>query len=172
LDPTSQSAHEALAAVHFFRHELDAFVAEAERAIALNPNDASTLAGLGVLFLNAGDERGITLARKAVALDPFHPPWFHHPIAQYHFDRGEYEEALVAVRKADVPGDFWHQIFLAVIYAELGRQSDARSALGELRGLYPGLTVEKYIEEERKWNVPEERIDRWASALRKAGLPE
>jgi hypothetical protein len=38
LDAASLRAHLALAFVYFHRHELDAFVAESERAIALNPN--------------------------------------------------------------------------------------------------------------------------------------
>jgi TolB-like protein/Tfp pilus assembly protein PilF len=171
-DPANQSAHQALAAAYFFRRELDAFFAEAERAIALNPNDAAVLASVGLFLVNVGDERGIAFVRKAVALDPFHPPWFHHPIAQHHFDRGEYEEALAAVRKVDAPNDFWHQVFLAVIYTELGRQNEARSALEELLRLYPGFTVEKYIEEDRKWNVSDEHIRHWAAALREAGLPQ
>jgi tetratricopeptide (TPR) repeat protein len=172
LDPTSQNAHYALAFVYFFRKELDAFRAEAERTIALNPNNASVLAGLGLLLHNTGDERGVVLARKGEALDPFHPTWFHHAMAQYHFDRGEYEEALVEALKADIPGDFWEPLFLAVIYAELGKEIEARSAVEELLRLYPGFTVEKYIEEERKWNRPDAAIAHWASALRKAGLPE
>jgi TolB-like protein len=46
-DPTHQGAHEALANAHFFRHELDEFFAETERAIALNPNNAVMLARSG-----------------------------------------------------------------------------------------------------------------------------
>ena len=140
-DPTHQGAHEALANSHFFRHELDAFFAEAERAIALNPNNAVMLARLGERLHYAGDERGIALVRKATALDPFHPTWFHFPIADYHFHRGEYEEALTAARKINIPGYFWPQIYLAGIYAELDRQNEARSASesysGSIRALPP-----------------------------------
>jgi TolB-like protein len=95
-DPANQRAHHVLAEVHFHRHELDGFFAEAERAIALNPNNADTLAYLGQELHYAGDERGIALVRKAVALDPFHPTWFNFPIAHHHFERDEHEEALAA----------------------------------------------------------------------------
>jgi adenylate cyclase len=98
-DRAYQWAHSALAQVYFSRQELDAFFAEAERAIALNPNDVVTLAVLGGDLHYAGDERGIALVRKAMKLDPFHPTWFHFPIAHYHFERSEYEEALAAARK-------------------------------------------------------------------------
>ena len=170
-DPTHQGAHAALAHSYFFRHELDGFFAETERAIALNPNNATTLASLGEKLNFVGDPRGILLVRKAVRLDPFHPTWFNFPIGLYHFDKGEYEEALAAVRKINIPGYFWPQIYLAAIYAELGRQSEARSALEELLRLYPGFTTEKLIEELQKWNYGDDRIRRWVAALRKAGLP-
>jgi tetratricopeptide (TPR) repeat protein len=172
LDLTNQNARHALANVYFFRRELDAFQAEAERTIALNPNNARVLAVLGNLFFNLGDKRGIALVEKAATLDPFHPTWLHYAFAENYFDRGEYKAALAEARKVDVPGDFWHQVNLAAIYAELGRESEARSAVKELRSLYPDFTIEAYIKEERKWNVPDGRIQRRAAALRKAGLPE
>jgi TolB-like protein len=59
LEPASQWARQALAAVYFHRHELEAFFAETERALALNPNHPLALASLGVYLLYAGDERGI-----------------------------------------------------------------------------------------------------------------
>jgi TolB-like protein/tetratricopeptide (TPR) repeat protein len=171
-DPDNQRAHHVLAEVHFHRHELDGFLAELERAIALNPNNAHTLVYLGQDLHYVGDERGIALVRKASALDPFHPTWFNFPIAHHHFDRDEHEEALAAARKIDMPGFFWSQIYLAAIYAELGRQSEARSAVEELLRLYPGFNVEGFIEEARKWNFRDDSIRRWVAALRKAGLPE
>jgi tetratricopeptide (TPR) repeat protein len=172
LDPTNQLAHSALAEVYFFRHELDSFFAEAERAIALNPNNAGVLASMGNHLHLVGDERGIALVRKAMKLDPFHPTWFHFTIAHYHFDRREYDQALAAARKINIPGSAAPQMYLAAIYAELGRQSEARSAMEELLRIWRGATADKYVEELRKWNYPEDSIGRWVAALRKAGLPE
>ena len=105
-------------------------------------------------------------------LDPFHPTWFNRPIAHYYFERGKYEAALSAARKIDVPGFRWAHIFLAGIYAELGRQSEARSALEELLKLDPGFTTKRLIEEWRKYNRTEDSIRPWVAALRKAGLPD
>jgi TolB-like protein/cytochrome c-type biogenesis protein CcmH/NrfG len=171
-DPTSQWAHHALAQVYFYRREPDAFSAEAERAIALNPNNPNTLGAMGTHFHLAGDERGIDLVRKAMKLDPYHPTVFHFTIADYHFHRGEYEEALTAARKIEIPRFFGTQLYLAAIYGELGRQREARAALEELLRQSPGFHVEKLIRERRKWNVSEDRIRHWVAALRKAGLPE
>jgi tetratricopeptide (TPR) repeat protein len=172
LDPASQAAHSVLANVHFFRHELEAFFAEAERALALNPNDPGVLASLGTPLHYAGDERGIAFVRKALKLDPFHPTMGYMPIADHHFERGEYEEALAAARRVNVPDHYYAPLILAAIYAELGRPSDARSAVEELTRIWPGFTTKTLTQEWRKWNVSDERTRRIVAALRKAGLPE
>ena len=88
------------------------------------------------------------------------------------FERGEYEEALTAARKINVPDFFWTQIHLGAIYAELDRQSEARSAVEEVLRLDPGITTAKLVEEQRKWNFSDESIRHYVAALRKAGLPE
>ena len=156
----------------FHRHELEAFSAEAEQAIALNSNNAEVLAGVGHLLNEMGDERGIAFVRKAMKLDPFLPPIYNFSIALYHFERGEYEKALAVAHKVDIPGNIFPQIYLAAIYAELGRQSEAQSAVEELQKLSPGFNIESLIEERRKWNPTDDSIRRWAAALRKAGLPD
>jgi tetratricopeptide (TPR) repeat protein len=171
-DPTSQSAHYALANVYFSLHELDAFFAEAERAIELNPNNGGVLGGLGSRLYDAGDDQGIVLVRRAMKLDPFHPWWLRFPIADHHFQRGDYKEALATVRKIDMPGHLWTPVYLAGIYAELGREREAQSAVEEILRLYPGFTTEAMVKELRKWNRPDDVISRWTAALRKAGLPE
>jgi adenylate cyclase len=171
-DPTSQLAHLALAEAYFYRRELDAFFAEAERALALNPNYVIAVASLGDKLSAAGDERGAALVRRAMELDPFHPTWFYFTIANHHFCRGENEEALAAARKVNIPGFALPHMYLAAIYAELGRQREARAALEELLRLSPGFTIEKAVDQARKWNAPDAAIRRWVAALRKAGLPD
>src|SRR5262249_52081117 len=75
--PTSHYAHLALAQALFFRKEFDAFRNAAERAVALNPMDGSTIEYMGHLLAFAGDwERGCELAEKARHLNPHHPSWY------------------------------------------------------------------------------------------------
>ena len=134
--------------------------------------NARVLAWAGLRFEHAGDERGIAWVRKAMKLDPFLPSITNFSLAHHHFERGEYDEALAAARKVNVPGVFWTPIYLAAIYAELDRDNEAQSALEGLHRLYPGFTIDNYIEEARKWNSRDDTIRQWVAALRKAGLPE
>jgi tetratricopeptide (TPR) repeat protein len=172
LDPTNQPARTALAEVYFFRHELDSAFVEAERAVALNPNNAGVLASMGSHLHLAGDERGIALVRKAMKLDPFHPTWFYFPVVHDHFCRREYDQALAATQRIDMPGFAPRLMWLAAIYAELNRLPEARSALQELAMLYPRGNTETLIGELRKFNYSEDSIRQLVAALRKAGLPE
>jgi adenylate cyclase len=171
-DPTSQRGHLALAHAFFYRHELDGFSIEVERTIALNPNNPSVLASLGNSLCFAGDARGISFIEKAVKLDPFHPSWLNFAIADRHFQRGDYEEALASARKIDMSNYFWTPLYMAGICAELGRENESRIALEELLRLYPEFTTETLTWEWHKWNRPDDAIRRWATALRKAGLSE
>jgi TolB-like protein/Tfp pilus assembly protein PilF len=171
-DPTSQGARNALAVAYFFRREFDAFLGEAERVIALNPNDTTLLAVIGEMLCNVRDERGIALLPRAMKLDPFHPTWFHFPVAIHHLKRGALEEALAAARKIDMPGFAPPQLLLAVIYTELGRPNEARSTVEGLLTFRPDFTTEEAMDVMRKSNFSEEDIRRVAAALRNAGLPE
>jgi adenylate cyclase len=171
-EATCQWAHHALAQVYFHRNELDAFFAEAERAVSLNPSNSFTLFDLGLNLELADDPRGIAWVRKAMKLDPYHPTMYHFADAHRYFCMGDYEAALSEARKVNIPGFFWTPINLTAFYAELGRDREAQASLEELLRLYPGFTVEKYREEARKWNLSDDRVRRWVSALRKAGLPE
>ena len=67
---------------------------------------------------------------------------------------------------------FYPHVYLAAIYAELGRESEAQSALEELLKVYPDFTIEKLIHDRRKYNASDDSIRLWVAALRKAGLPE
>ena len=75
--PSSHYAQLAMAQALFFRKDFDAFRNAAERALALNPMDGSSMEYLGHLLAFAGDwKRGCELAEKARHLNPHHPAWY------------------------------------------------------------------------------------------------
>jgi TolB-like protein len=175
LDPRSQLAYMNLAVVHFFRHEIDAFNVAADRAIALNPNSADTLAWAGIYFTyaNQGDPsqraRGVAMMRKAIAVSPAYPTWYHFPIAWNYYYNDQYEQALSEARKINMPGYFWTQVLLITIYGALGRTEEAKADIAALRELKPDFP-KTMREEARKWNTPEHFISRNVANLRRAGL--
>jgi TolB-like protein len=169
LDPSSQRAHFSLANVHFFHKDLNAFFFEAEKALALNPNNTDVVAALGVRFVYAGKrDRGVALMKKAMALNPSHPGWYWFPIVYDHYWNLDYEKSLEAARRIDMPGFFYSHLTLAMNFGQLGQRNRAQTAVSELRRLNPGFEKDPYrylgmwFTKEHTQNV----ID----GLRKAGL--
>ena len=172
VDPASQMAHFALALTHYHRREQEQFVTEAERAIALNPNNATVLAEVGFRFTQSGQlDRGVALTRKAMRLNPLHPPHYYVAPMNGYFLRGEYEQALVEALKwpDSESGSYWLHANRAAIYGQLGRQKEAQAEIANLLTLYPDF-AKKARQEYRIWFLDERDTERYIDGIRKAGL--
>ena len=172
LDPRSYWAHENLAHTYFTLRNVEQFFAEADRALALNSNSSTGLAGLGVRMVNAGAvDRGIKLMQKAVALNPDYPTWYHFPFFVHYYRQGSYEKALAEAKKMNLPGLLVTHLNLAAAYGQLGREKEARAAIAKVLELDPNYP-EKTRSEFDKWNNPDDYIKKIMEGLRKAGLTE
>ena len=170
LDPTSQIAHYALANVYFFRNDLSGFFVEAEKALAINPNNTEVVAALGVRITYAEKSgRGVALIRKAMALNPAHPGWYWFPIAYDHFRTQDYHAAVEAARRVDMPGFWYMHLWLAAAYGALGDTERGRAALANIDAINPAFKHDpvKYL---RLWFKSEEAVQQFVSGLRKSGL--
>ena len=77
LDDSLPLAHSTLSRVSLWKKQHDKAIAEVERAIALDPNDADGYAWLGAILDFAGrPEEAIGLAEKAMRLNPHYPPLY------------------------------------------------------------------------------------------------
>jgi TolB-like protein/Tfp pilus assembly protein PilF len=142
IDSASQIAWEALAEVQYFSGDLAAFRQSAERAMAINPRNTSTVAVMAMLIAYGGEwERGYELVRRAMALNPHHAGWFHFVSANYHIKKGDYESALAAVKRVNMPEFPWTYTNTAVICVALGRWEEARQAAKTLRRLFPAIAL-------------------------------
>ena len=155
--------------MHFFRGENALFEAEAQRALALNPNDPETLADIGHYLAFMGEfERGIALSRQAQKLSPLHPGWYHFSFARYHYDRREYEETLTIVQRIGLPDFYWMHLLRAAALGQLQRP-DAGEALQRIFELRPDFSARAELQ---KWNAAPDDLQHLLDGLRKAGLDE
>jgi serine/threonine protein kinase/tetratricopeptide (TPR) repeat protein len=167
--PANHLAYHALASALFFRRELGAFRAAAERALALNSMDGFTAAYLGFQIAYAGDwERGCALAERATRLNPHHPGWYWFPLFFNAYRQRDYQGALDAVLKVNMPA-FWRtHLAFATAYAQLGERDAASNAVRELLTIRPDFPVVARNELRKWWDA--EFIEHLVDGLRKAGL--
>jgi adenylate cyclase len=175
LDPTHQRAQESLANVYFYQRDVIAVIPQAERAVALNPNNEDTLANMGLQMVYIGmtnppiRDRGLALVKKAMALNRQHPGWYHFPTAWTHWWKGEYQQATAEAAKINQPDLFWTHATFAMIYGATDQKSKAALSIAQVVRLYPTF-AENARDEFRKWNLPEAFIDRAVENLRQGGL--
>ena len=171
LAPSNQLAQAALASAFFFRRELGAFRAAAERALSLNRMQGYTTAFLGLHFAYSGDwERGCALSERAAQLNPYHPGWYWLPLVINAYRQHDCERALQYALKINMPGLWTAHVALAVINIQLGQTEEARAALKKLLALRPDFAAIAK-DELSKWWLPD-MVEQMLTDLRKAGLAE
>ena len=108
--------------------------------MSLNPRNTSTLAIMGMLTAYGGEwDRGYELVQRAMTLNPHHAGWFHFVPAHYYIQKGDYQAALAAVKRVNMPEFPWTYTTTAQICAALGRWEEARDAVENLQRMFPGV---------------------------------
>jgi len=171
LDEFNSFAHGNLAFTYIYLREFDKAMEEAEKAVSLGPNSAHAYWTLGSVFHYTGRrQEAIPWYQKSLRLSPI-------PVnsqlltflASAYRDLGQYEEALVTYKKIFQLYGADHamaHLGLAVCYAMMGREDEARAEGAELLRIDPKFSVERFMK-----NVPPgTEKDRIAEALLKAGL--
>jgi TolB-like protein len=167
IAPSNHLAQQALAVVLFFRKERTGCLSAAERAIALNPLDASNEAMFLITF--TGDwERGCALIRRAMELNPHHPRWYGLVLGMNEYRMANYRAAVDQFVKANAPDIFWTNWLLAAAYGQLGDLPAARNALRDLLAQKEDF-AQSAAELMGKWFEPQ-LAGHLIEGLRKAGM--
>jgi len=107
-------------------------VAEAEKAVALDGNDATALAGLADALIKANrPAEGLNSIEQALRLDPHHPPSYLITLGAAQFGMEHFEDAAVAFERAVKrnPDSVLPLVYLASSHGHLGRIKDADNAI-------------------------------------------
>jgi len=170
LDPTDPTGHIMLSNLFFTEGDLVGFVQEGEAALRLNPNNCNALAHYGLRLAFSGEwDRGMPLVRKAFALNPVHPHWYRFPEVAYHFDRGEFDQALGELDKMDMPNFIWSHIFRVASLGQLARSTEATAAANALLDLMPAF-AEEALSLIKVWQFADPLRHNIVTGLREAGL--
>ncbi len=174
LDPRDPSGLWNAGRVHSMLGQHDVAIAKSEEAVALNPNDSMSRYFLGAALCSAGRaEEAMPHIDHAMQLSPrdiYLTGMLTHK-AFVLFDLGRYEEALDWAKRARYSPNPRSMTFalLTAALTKLGRQDEAQAALNDLIEHAPDASCSKY--RNYSFGGPE-AMERFAGALRKAGLPE
>jgi adenylate cyclase len=171
LDDSLAQPYETISKIHLFQKKYEKAIAEAQKAVELNPNGAWTIWNLGWVLRCAGrPEEGIPLLKKSIRLNPFSPDVAFDSLGRAYFLAGRYEEAITEYKTA-VKLDPDHReahVGLAATYAVLGREEGARTAVSEILRIEPNFSIKKYA----RFMFFQVGLESEIEGLRKAGLPE
>jgi adenylate cyclase len=175
LDARDEVSQSALGTSELFMGQHDSAVARLRNAVELNPNFTWAHGDLGLALACSGkpDEAAGPL-NEAIRLSPrdqFCFLWIYL-LSFAAFMAGRYEEALDHAdrslrQNSNVPGPYRLR---AACLSQLGRMEEARAALTDFLRLVPTATITSM-----RAQVPlkhAEDFERYANALRQAGLPE
>ncbi len=171
LDDSLPWGHHLLGKVYLWKRQHEKAIAELKKAIALSPNYADQLVGLGYILNFAGrPEDAIGLVKKAMRLNPRYPVSYLWELGHGYFIRGRYEEAIETLKRVlDRKSDFMPaHAYLAASYSEIGREQEARAEVAEIERLNPQASLEAL--RQRLPYKDQAVIERLIDSLRKAGL--
>jgi adenylate cyclase len=140
LDPLCQHAHHLRAYIALHKRETDTIIEACDRVIELNPNNAYLTGLAGFWTALAGEyERGIPVIRRAMEINPYFPPYFHHAFLLDHYRKGEYLGAYAEAERFNMPDYYWDPLDKAITLCALDRIPEAQHKLNELRRLTPNF---------------------------------
>src|SRR5207245_2698372 len=101
LDDALPVAHGVLSWVYAWKQQYDQAIAEGERAIALDPNNADSYATQAeVLGLAGRPEEALRMVEQAMRLNPRYPPWYLLHLGLAYYRTGQYAEAIATLKDA------------------------------------------------------------------------
>jgi adenylate cyclase len=173
LDDSLGDGHNLLGRIYLFKRQYEKAIAEGERSVALEPNNAFNILNLADTLRYAGrSEESIVLCKKALRLEPFPPSHFFSGLGTAYFLTGQDNKAIAACQKAiqRSPDSLFAHIVLAAAYGSSGRDEEARAEAAEVLRINPKFSIE-YLA--KTWPFKNKAdIERYVDPLHKAGLPE
>ncbi len=165
----SADAHHLLGSIYLVRGQYDLASQELGHAIALNPNDSDSLAGLGQVMLYTGKTNEAVRAYETVLR--FNPDIDADKLYEFgiaYYLQAQYDKAVNTLErgKAKNPNYAFIHAVLAAAYAQAGRPADAAREAGMVRRLDPFFEVASFG---TRFRNPTDQAH-IADGLRKAGL--
>jgi adenylate cyclase len=171
LDDSLPRAHSVLGRVYVEKQQYDQAIAEGERAIALNPNDALGYAVLAEVLSRVGrSEEAIGMVGQALRHKPRAVDQHLSIVGVAYYLAGQPEEAITPLQQylSRYPNILGAHLTLAAVYSELGREAEARTEAAEVLRFNPNFSLE--VHRQREPIKDPAVLEHHLAALRKTGL--
>jgi TolB-like protein len=170
LDPCCQHGYLALAWIYLFHHNKTECLKAVDRCLSINPNSADMTGAMGFALICAGEfERGFKLMLESLQHNPYCPWYFNAGFVFYYLFKKQYEDALHAAEKINVPELYWDPMLKASVFGHLNLVEEASKNLNLLMQLMPdaGTQVKIIID---SFLLSAELNEAILEGLQKAGL--
>jgi adenylate cyclase len=169
LDDHDSDVHRILAALNLMQHNHEKAKYHQQRALSLNPNDDLIVVQQGEMMTWMGEpDEGVEWIKKAMRLNPYHPPRFWSHLGRAFFVARRYGEAVDAFQRIAVP-DHIHHVYLAACHAQLGADEAAKKHVREALKREPGFSVSVLLP--TLYYLHESDLAHHRESVLKAGLP-
>ena len=169
-------AYRTAAKQNFYFKRSSKAIAQAERAIALDPNDPNGYEAMGSILTNLDRAaEGLGFIKKAMRLDPQSDYLYRLGEAQFHLER--YQEAAATMLRATRrnPQNEWNYFLLAAAYGHLGREQEGRLAMAKFNDTYHDPRDQQQpftlADLKNQFFIEAANLERLQEGLRKAGVP-
>jgi len=172
----SPLAHQAASRLHIDSQQHELAIAQAQRSLALDPNDANSYLAIAYALIYAGRPReALNFVEKAMRLDPHSPAYYLFILGLAHFHLDQFEKAVTLFEKALKlnPVNYVPLIPLSAAQAQCGREQEAAATLDKLQKALPAIVTIALVKRGSLFSYknPADR-DRLLAGLRKAGMLE
>jgi adenylate cyclase len=171
LNNALPSAHVMLGYIYLCQKQYDQALVEGERAIALDPHDATgyTLLAVALSYVGKSDE-ALRMVEQALRRKPLIVDSHLSSIGGAYYLAGRPAEAIAPLRQFIVryPDILDAHLALVAVYSELGQTADAQKEAAEVLRLNPKFSLA--VHKERTPIKDPAVLERHIAALRKAGL--
>jgi adenylate cyclase len=160
-----------LGTVYLWQKQYTQAIAEMERAVPLDPNEADGYAFLAETLSRVGrSEEAVARVEQALRLKPFFADGHLSSIGAAYDLAGRPEEAIAPLKQylTHYPNILGAHLTLAAVYSELGKEAEARAEAAEVLRINPQFSLE--VHKERVPIKDPAMLERHLAALRKAGL--
>jgi TolB-like protein/tetratricopeptide (TPR) repeat protein len=171
LDPENVRGLQALMMALFFTEQPEEALQVGERAVALNPNDTELLGEFGSRLGQADHHRrGMALIEQALARNPGHSDYYNGVLAQLAYLERDFHRAEFLMRQVSQEKFPLYHFVSAIIYAQLGMESQAAEARDRFLQARPTF-FKQWDREVAKRNYGPKDGALLAEGARKAGFP-